>query len=53
LVRRFIGTCLPNSFTFSVGMVEGMSGVQIGPSATQFTRMSFSDSSCASPPVKF
>jgi hypothetical protein len=30
-----------------------MSGVQIGPGATQFTRISFSAKSCAKPPVKF
>jgi hypothetical protein len=34
-------------------MVEGMSGVQIGPGATAFTRMPRSASICASAAVKF
>jgi len=34
-------------------MVAGISGVQIGPGATQFARMPFSASSCARLPVKF
>src|SRR4051794_14803681 len=34
-------------------MLAGMSGVQIGPGATQFTRMPFFPSIWASPPVKF
>src|SRR4051794_27692868 len=34
-------------------MVAGMSGVQIGPGATQFTRIPFFPSIWASPPVKF
>jgi hypothetical protein len=33
-------------------MVDGISGVQIGPGATEFTRIPFSASSCASPAVK-
>ena len=48
-----IGTCLPKFFTFSGGIVEGISGVQIGPGATQLTRMPFSASNWAKPPVKF
>src|ERR1700712_4532931 len=48
-----IGTCLPKFFTFWGAIVEGISGVQIGPGATQLARMPFSASSCASPPVKF
>ena len=30
--------CAPNCFTFSLGIVEGMSGVQTGPGATALTR---------------
>ena len=37
----------PNSSTCSGGMVDGISGVQIGPGATEFTRMPRSPSSCA------
>jgi hypothetical protein len=44
---------LPNSSTASSGIVEGISGVQIGPGATAFARMPFSASSCARPAVKF
>jgi hypothetical protein len=33
--------------TFSSGMVAGISGVQIGPGATLFTRMPFSPNSWA------
>jgi hypothetical protein len=36
-----------------LGLVEGMSGVRIGPDATAFARMPFSASNCASPAVKF
>jgi hypothetical protein len=43
----------PKLITFSRGMVEGISGVQIGPGATAFTRMPFSPSFWASPAVKF
>ncbi len=39
--------------TFSTGMVAGMSGVQIGPGATQLTRMPRSPSIWDRPPVKF
>jgi hypothetical protein len=35
------------------GIVEGMSGVQIGPGATAFARMPFSASNCARSAVKF
>ena len=38
---------------FSAGIVEGMSGVQIGPGATAFTRMPRSASICARAAVKF
>jgi hypothetical protein len=34
-------------------MLAGISGVQTGPGATQFTRMPRSARSCASPAVKF
>src|SRR3712207_3680538 len=34
-----MGTSWPKLFACSGGMVEGISGVQIGPGATQFTRM--------------
>jgi hypothetical protein len=34
--------CSPNNSTFSSGMVAGMSGVQIGPGATELTRIPFS-----------
>ena len=36
---RFIGVSLPNISTFSAGYDAGISGVQIGPGATAFTRM--------------
>jgi hypothetical protein len=39
---RFSGTSEPNLATLSGGKVEGISGVQIGPGATPFTRMFFS-----------
>ena len=44
---------MPKFFTFSSGMVAGISGVQIGPGATQFARMPFLPSIWLSPPVKF
>src|SRR5688572_25193239 len=47
-----MGTCSPKLPTFSGGMVAGMSGVQIGPGATLFTRMPFSASICASEALK-
>lgn len=47
------GVFLPKFFTFSAGIVDGMSGVQIGPGATAFTLMPFSATSPASPAVKF
>jgi hypothetical protein len=50
---RFMGVCSPNVFTFSAGIVDGISGVHTGPGATQFTRMPFSARSWANPPVKF
>jgi len=50
---RFIGTCFPKFVTASSGMVEGISGVQIGPGATALTRMPLPASIWASPPVKF
>jgi hypothetical protein len=43
---------LPNSFTFSSGMVEGISGVQMGTGATAFTRTPCLAASAASPFVK-
>jgi hypothetical protein len=43
---RLIGTCLPNFATASSGIVEGMSGVQIGPGATVLARIPFSASNC-------
>lgn len=46
------GVSLPKASTFPGGMVEGMSGVQIGPGATLFTRMPRSPSSCARPALK-
>jgi len=48
-----MGTCLPKSLTLSGGIVEGIRGVQIGPGATQLTRMPLSARSCANPAVKF
>src|SRR5207247_6679891 len=42
LTGRCIGTCLPKFFTASSGIVEGISGVQIGPGATALTRMPLS-----------
>jgi hypothetical protein len=50
---RFIGTWLPNFSTASSGKVDGISGVQIRPSATALARISFWASSCARPAVKF
>src|SRR6185437_5901407 len=50
---RFIGTCLPKLATASGGKVEGMSGVQIGPGATEFARIPRLTSNCARPAVKF
>ena len=37
----------PNEATFSGGIVDGISGVQIGPGATLLARMSLSPSNCA------
>jgi hypothetical protein len=37
----------PIEATFSSGIVEEISGVQIGPGATLLTRMPFSPSNCA------
>src|SRR5436190_3407290 len=50
---RFIGTDLPNSATVLAGIVDGISGVQIGPGATQFARIPFSARIWARFPVKF
>ena len=36
---RPAGVCSPKPSTWSGGIVDGMSGVQIGPGATLFTRM--------------
>jgi hypothetical protein len=36
---------MPKFLTAGSGMVDGISGVQIGPGATAFTRMPFSASS--------
>src|SRR3954469_19154075 len=47
-----MGTCLPKLSTFSSGMVEGISGVQIGPGATLFARMPLSAYICARLAVK-
>src|SRR5579884_3331894 len=41
------GTFSPNDVTFSAGIVDGISGVHIGPGATLLTRIPFSPSSCA------
>src|ERR687893_1584633 len=46
------GVSLPKLFTFSSGMVEGISGVQIGPGATAFTRIPLLPSIWAKPAVK-
>src|SRR4051812_8836903 len=48
-----MGELLPNSFTSSAGKLPGINGVQIGPGATQFTRIPFSPHSCARVAVKF
>src|SRR5215207_7380125 len=48
-----MGTCSPKLSTFSGGIVAGMSGVQIGPGATLFTRMPFSASIWARLALKF
>jgi len=39
LPRALEGRCSPNFATLSSGKVEGIKGVQIGPGATQFTRI--------------
>src|SRR4029077_12963771 len=41
------GVFSPNEATFSGGIVDGISGVQIGPGATLLTRIPFSPSNCA------
>ena len=38
----------PNPATFSAGESDGLSGVQTGPGATQFTRMPFGSRFAAS-----
>ncbi len=45
---RFIGVSAPKLFTLFSSKVDGISGVQIGPGATPWTRMPFSASDCAS-----
>ena len=45
LARSARGVSSPKLATFSSGMVAGISGVQIGPGATLFTRMPFSPNS--------
>jgi hypothetical protein len=46
------GVSEPKVATSSAGNVEGMSGVQIGPGATAFTRIFLSISACESERVK-
>ena len=53
LSGRASGACWPKLAAFSAAIVEGMSGVQIGPGATQLTRMPRWPSIWDSPPVKF
>ncbi len=43
-----MGAFSPNFATFSAGKDAGMSGVQIGPGATPFTRIFRSRSCCES-----
>jgi hypothetical protein len=43
---------LPNSFTLSGSIVDGISGVHTGPGATAFTRTPHSIASLESPFVK-
>src|SRR5205823_957388 len=50
---RLSGTCWPKLPTCSAGMVEGISGVQMGPGATLWARMPLSASSPARPAMKF
>jgi hypothetical protein len=50
---RFSGADCPKDATRSGGIVAGMSGVQIGPGATQLTRMPRSASSCPRLAVRF
>ena len=52
IARRLKANGVRKLFTLSGGMVEGISGVQIGPGATAFTRIPFSPSICARPAVK-
>ena len=47
------GVSSPNDAILSSGIVAGISGVQIGPGATELTRMPFSATDCARPRVKF
>jgi hypothetical protein len=53
LARLAKGCVSPKFATFSSGMVAGISGVQIGPGATLFTRIPFSPNSCAKLAEKF
>ena len=43
----------PNSFTLSLDIVDGISGVQTGPGATPLTRICFFASAFAIPLVMF
>src|SRR5690242_10198530 len=47
------GTLSPKLFTFSGGIVDGISGVQMGPGATLFTRIPLSPNNCARLAEKF
>ena len=47
------GDLLAEMLHFLGGIVDGIDGVQIGPGATQFTRIPFPASNWAKPPVKF
>ena len=53
LAGTFHRHILPEFFTASSFIVDGISGVQIGPGATALARMPFSARSCARPAVKF
>ena len=50
---RFIGYFAPKLDVVFRLIVDGMSGVQIGPGATAFARIPFSARSWAKPAVKF
>jgi hypothetical protein len=53
LGRSFHGDLLAEMRDGSMGIVEGIHGVQTGPGATALARIPFSAKSWASPPVKF